>query len=273
MMIDLNKIVHDRYYDDGALSSDEIDALLAGVDASDINRFYSNSKPRIKNNFKNRMTKKVGGKMHNLEDFRNKFIVFEGYDSTGKTSVAKLLVDYLNQNGVETIFTFQPGDDKHGPIAGLLRSLCKDRRWSLSVDANLFAFLFDRAECMDKVIRPAIKEGKTVVCDRHTYSSVAYQMFGKQLLQNLIESQGLIAAEHILQWVKEPYKDKPDIVYYFPERIGNRENNKNDLFDDEKSEFENRVKKAYETMSRDNWKVVLPGSSAEETLKKLLSES
>jgi len=214
-----------------------------------------------------------------INKFKNKFIVFEGWENTGKTSVAHLLVDYLNKNNIETVFTFQPGGD-WGPISTTIRSLCKDKRWNLSEEANLHAFLLDRAECMHKIIRPSIQAGKTVVCDRHSYSTVAYQLFGKKLIDHFMTHVGKEATFHIINWLREPYNDiMPNIVYYFPNKVGNRINDENDLFDNEKEEFEKRVKQAYNEMSgairtdgKDHgWKIVKPGSSAEETLTNLLA--
>ena len=216
----------------------------------------------------------------NLEKFRNKFIVGEGVDATGKTSVLQLLTNHLNNNGIETVFTYQPGDPNHGPLAPIFRSFCKDKRWNLENYTNMFIFLADRCECVAKVIRPALKAHKTVICDRHTYSTIAYQLYGKELIRDLLKDVGKETTLHLLHWFREPYEDViPNIIYYFPEKVGSRENDTNDLFDNENNTFEKRVKDAYEEMSTmvclngriDRvWKTVLPGNSAEETLENLL---
>jgi len=212
-----------------------------------------------------------------IDHFTKKLIVFEGYENTGKSSVAELLADTLSQNNISTILTRQPGGD-WGPLATTLRSLCKDKRWNLSDYGNLFAFLLDRAECVDKIIRPALQEGKTVICDRYTYSTVAYQLFGKKLIDDLTKTQGQRVAIDLLNWFKNPYKDViPNIIYYFPEKVGNRKDNEHDLFDNETVLFETRVKNAYNEMSttfyredQEPWKIVKPGSSVEITLTNLL---
>jgi dTMP kinase len=207
-----------------------------------------------------------------LEQLRNKFIVFEGYEETGKTSVAKLLADTLNINDIETQFTYQPGGD-WGPLASTFRSFCKDKRWDISPMANLFAFLLDRAESVDKIIRPSLRAGKTIVSDRYTYSTIAYQLFGKQIYKEIEQTCGKEQAGALYQWFKNPYPDvTPDYVFYFPERVGNRVNDVNDLFDNEKSDFEKRVKDAYHTLlvNEPNWIEIHPGQNAEETLAGLI---
>ena len=208
----------------------------------------------------------------NLDVYKNKFIVFEGADSSGKSSTCNLFVEFLTQAGIPVEWTFQPGDLKHGPMAPLLRSFCKDKRNNLSEYGNLFAFLLDRAEDVDKVIRPALKAGKTVVCDRYTYSTIAYQLHGKKLLEDIIHTCGTDIAAALLEWFKNPYTDvKPDIVYYFPERVGNRIDDPNDKFDLAGDDFTNRVNTAYRKMAEDSiWRTVAPGKDAPSTLNNIL---
>jgi dTMP kinase len=212
-----------------------------------------------------------------IQKFANKFIVFEGTDSTGKSSVAKLFVDKLNNAGINTRLTFQPGDPVYGPIATTIRSFCKDKRWGLSSYGNLFAFLLDRAEAVHNIIRPSLKIGQTVVSDRYTYSTVAYQLMGKNLYNDIKLSCGEVTAQALLSWFIDPYPDiKPDIVYYFPEKIGERKDNDFDLFDKESFEFNQRVSEAYEQMyirqvpEGTKWIKLFPGKTAEETLDKLI---
>lgn len=207
-----------------------------------------------------------------INEFKNKLIVMEGNDATGKSSVCDLFVSYLNSNGIETTKTFQPGDTQWGPLASTLRSLCKDKRWNLSKEGNLFAFLLDRAECIHHVVRPALNAGKTVISDRWTYSTICFQLYGKQIMDEINSKHGQDVAMALYKWFKDPYLDCiPDIVYYFPEKIGNRLNDKNDLFDNAAKEFNDRVQNAYNLMAQEfNWKIVLPGKSAEETLENLL---
>jgi len=214
-----------------------------------------------------------------MNKFKNKFIVFEGFDATGKTSVAKLLADKLNSEGIDTIMTRQPGGD-WGPLATTLRSLCKDKRWELSSYGNMHAFMLDKAECIAKIIRPNLKAGKTVICDRHTYSCIAYQFYGKQIIDDMLKYHSKEKVMHVINFFKNPYPDvTPNIIYYFPDRVGNRSIGVNDLFETAGDSFETRVKQAYEDMASmvhkdggeyEVWKTVQPGNSAEETLNKLL---
>lgn len=219
-----------------------------------------------------------------LDKFKNKFIVFEGADSSGKSSVAKLLTEKINDSfnkdeiDFTAQFTFQPGDQTYGTIAPLIRSLCKDKRWELSKCGNLFAFLLDRAECIDKIVRPRLKQGQTIILDRYTYSTIAYQLFGKQIYDDIATLCGEEQASILLSWFRNPYPDvSPHIVYYFPEKVGNRKDDDYDLFDRASKEFSIRVQNAYEQMYLEHnqikgpkWIKIKPGSSAEETLERVI---
>lgn len=206
----------------------------------------------------------------NLSQYKGKLICFEGADLTGKTTVAKMLVDKLNENGIPAVFTFQPGDSNYGPIAPLIRSFCKDKRWNFHPITNFFIFFADKVEQCDKIIIPALAEGKTVVTDRWWYSTYAYQYYGKQIQEhwNLPKELGdWLNNLSVLNLV-------PDITYYFPEQLKvKREFDHNDQFETEAEAFMQRVHNAYEELSdKYSWIKVSPGNSAAETLNSLLSK-
>lgn len=204
-----------------------------------------------------------------LEHFRNKIIVFEGYDKTGKSSVAKLLADTLDNNGIPTVFTFQPGDTAWGTDAAIMRSMCIDKRHNLHPLSNLFAFLLDRAEQADKIVLPSIQEGKTVISDRWWYSTIAYQFYGKQLMSDFLLN------DQFAYWLNTiaSLNCKPDVVFYFPETLDiDREVDINDQFEMAESSFVKRVRAAYNRMAEtlDEFRTVTPGKDALATLKTLL---
>jgi dTMP kinase len=205
--------------------------------------------------------------------YKNKLIVFEGADLTGKTSVAQLLNKYINDRGIESIFTFQPGDDSYGTEAPIIRSLCKDKRYNLHPISNLFAFLLDRAEQTSKVVIPALQSGKTVISDRWWYSTIAYQFYGKELTKKYNLKLDFA------YWMNEiaSMNLEPDIIYYFPDKIKNhsRVDSPNDQFDNAGDEFKRRVIEGYEETFKNNGKVIHihPKETAEATLRSLLEST
>ena len=209
------------------------------------------------------------------EKYRNKLMIFEGADQTGKTTVAKLLVQKLNDNGIPTLFTFQPGDPVYGVSATFFRSLCKDKRWDLHPLSNMYAFFLDKVEQVTKVVKPALDEGKAVISDRWWHSTTAYQFFGKEIMKEY----GL--TPEVADWLNSTSElgVDVDVVFYFPEKIekvnGIRVSDQGsaDLFENAGDTFMDRVRIGYEVMASNpllKFKRVPLGTSAEETLEYLL---
>ena len=92
------------------------------------------------------------------------FITFEGIDGSGKTTQIKLLADFLVKKGHNVVVTREPGGT---PIGDKIRDiLLGPSNRGMSVRAETLLFEASRAEIVDKVIRPALGEGKVVICDR-----------------------------------------------------------------------------------------------------------
>jgi dTMP kinase len=97
------------------------------------------------------------------------FITLEGVDGSGKSTQARLLVEAL---GAETVAIREPGGTD---AAERIRDLLADPAVELEPLAELLLFLAARADLTERVIRPALEAGRTVVSDRFSDSSVAYQ--------------------------------------------------------------------------------------------------
>ena len=100
---------------------------------------------------------------------RGLFVTFEGIDRSGKTTQARMLVDAL---GSDALGVREPGGT---PAGERVRDLLKDAAVPLGSEAEALLFAAARAEIVDKVIRPALAEGRVVVSDRFLDSSLAYQ--------------------------------------------------------------------------------------------------
>lgn len=106
------------------------------------------------------------------------FITFEGGDGCGKTTQIKLLDEYLRNKGYKTLLTREPGAKGLGVK---LREILLNYDGEVSPTCESFLFLADRAQHIDCIIKPALKEGTIVLCDRHIDSTVAYQGYGRGL--------------------------------------------------------------------------------------------
>lgn len=104
---------------------------------------------------------------------RGRFISLEGGEGAGKSTQVKALAEALRARGIELVETREPGGSEGAEkIRELLLTGAEDR-WSAEAEALLFAAA--RTDHVDKVIRPAMQEGKWVISDRFVDSSLAYQ--------------------------------------------------------------------------------------------------
>jgi dTMP kinase len=103
---------------------------------------------------------------------RGAFICIEGLDGSGKTTQAKILVKNLRRKGFDAIYTTEPSV---GKVGKLIRSFVLDRKERVPAALEALLFAADRVDHMENVIKPLLKQGRVVVCDRYVYSTLAYQ--------------------------------------------------------------------------------------------------
>ena len=112
------------------------------------------------------------------------FITLEGIEGSGKTTQIGRLVEFLESKGIGCVTTRQPG----GTLIGEnIRSILLDPANSaLAPLAELLLYMADRAQHIHELIRPALDNGKTVVCDRYFDATLVYQGFARGLRIELI---------------------------------------------------------------------------------------
>ncbi|MSS73775.1 MAG: dTMP kinase [Candidatus Latescibacteria bacterium] len=122
------------------------------------------------------------------------FITFEGIDKSGKTTQARLLMDFLRQSGREALLTQQPGGS---PLCAEIWGVIRNHRHfgQMAPLTELMLFAADRAQHVREVILPALGGRKAVVCDRYTDSTVAYQGYGRGLDLDIISRLNDTATE------------------------------------------------------------------------------
>ncbi len=99
------------------------------------------------------------------------FVVLEGIDGAGKSTLANNLYLALKKLGKDCLVTFEPTKGKWGSL--LRQSFLASERLSPREELDLFRK--DRREHVENVIMPALKEGRIVICDRYFFSTAAYQ--------------------------------------------------------------------------------------------------
>lgn len=131
------------------------------------------------------------------------FLVVEGIEGAGKTTASALIEQELKTLGQEVVRTREPGGAQ---FSEKLRSMVLDPSYTLSAETVLLLYLAARAEHLSSIIEPALKEGKTILCDRYLDSTIAYQGIGQGLGEDLIRNL------HAQLFSKRPQQGNPDAV-------------------------------------------------------------
>jgi len=118
------------------------------------------------------------------------FLTLDGLDGAGKSTQARLLVQWLRDQGREVVACSDPGGTE---IGALLRGLLLDQRRHMTLACEAFLFMASRAQLVAEIIRPALQAGKTVVCDRFLLANVVYQGHAGGLDPEHIWSMGKLA--------------------------------------------------------------------------------
>ncbi len=170
------------------------------------------------------------------------FISFEGTEGVGKTTLIRRIYEYLEQQNKDVVLTREPGGT---PMAEQIRSLLLsvNHEEKMCNDTELLLMYAARAQHLDLVVMPALNAGKTVLCDRFTDASFAYQCAGRGLSQ---EKLALLNENFVMRM--------PDFTFWLdaPIEIGMtraRERGALDRFEQEKVAFFEKVRGGYATLA------------------------
>lgn len=207
-----------------------------------------------------------------------RFISFEGGDGSGKTTQLKLLEAYLATQGKVCLCTREPGGTTLG---GMIRRLLLEvGRGEISAPTEVFLYLADRAQHVHEVIHPALEEGKLVLCDRFTDSTLAYQGYGRGIDLGMLRRLNQVASRGVA----------PDLTLLLdlPAAVGlSRTRDRlsrggamggqpEDRFEQEKLEFHERVRSGFLRLARAEperivvFDGLLPTSEIHEQIRKII---
>lgn len=169
------------------------------------------------------------------------FISFEGGDGSGKSTQINKLKGYFEDKGYDVVLTREPGGTE---IGEKIRSVILDpenKEMAGMTEAMLYAA--SRAQHVEQVIKPALEEGRIVICDRFVDSSIAYQGYGR----GLGISVSIINEYAVGRYMPDMtflLKLKPDAGSL---RIKNRQKDRIEL---EAEEFHKKVYDGYEELQK-----------------------
>ena len=198
---------------------------------------------------------------------RGKFITFEGADGSGKTTQIEMIKEYLEKQGYQCVLTREPGGSDLGVK---IREILLHYDGEVDPLCELLLYMADRAQHVNEVILPAIEDGKIVLCDRYTDSSVAYQGYARGLDREKIIQLNKVATNNL----------EPDLTIVFDvetevamKRVGETK----DRLEQEGIEFHRKLRNGYLDLAKkfpERIKVVNSNLSIEEVfeqVKKILN--
>jgi dTMP kinase len=166
------------------------------------------------------------------------FVTFEGLDGSGKTTQSERLAARLQAEGVEVFATREPGGTELGEkVRDLVLHGGHVSPWA---EALLYAAA--RAQHVEEVIRPALGQGASVVCDRYLDSSVAYQGVARQLGLDRVLELNLTAVGGLLP-------DRTFLLALDVAEIGTRLDREHDRLERESDEFHARAAEGYRELA------------------------
>jgi dTMP kinase len=168
------------------------------------------------------------------------FIAFEGINGCGKTTLHRTVSEELRRAQHQVVDTREPGGT---PLGKEIRKLVLE--WpheKISSRAELLLFAADRAEHVEKVIRPSLEHGSWVLSDRYIFSTVTFQGYGRGIERSWIDQANQLATQGTL----------PDLVILLDlsveeaaQRIYARVNNGKDSFEQEALDFQKRIREGF----------------------------
>ena len=194
------------------------------------------------------------------------FISIEGFDGTGKSTQSKLLKDGLGKKNLDSIIVREPGSTN---FSEKIRNIIKENT-EIEIMTELLLFQTSRSELVSKVIKPNLDQGKIVITDRYTDSSIAYQGYGGgidiELIENLnkISTYGL--SPNLTFLLDMDVKDSLDRTF----KRNNSDNEQIDKFENKDFDFHKKVKNGFNQILKKNENRIVRIDASEE--KELISK-
>lgn len=172
------------------------------------------------------------------------FITFEGPEGCGKSTHSKRLKNYLEGKNQQVILTHEPGGTQLGKH---IRELLLDPESVLSENTEVYLFAADRSEHVNKIILPALSTGKIVISDRFTDSTLAYQIGGRGLPEDLVRYICMVSSKGLIPDLTVLLDVSPEIGIKRATLNGSL-----DRFEREKIKFHKRVREKYLGIAKDD---------------------
>jgi len=174
---------------------------------------------------------------------RGTFITFEGIEGAGKGTQVRLAKEFLESQGHEVLVTREPGGTTLGE--NLRDTLLEHGQGKVDARAEALLFAASRAQHVSHVIRPALEEGKVILCDRYLDSSLAYQGTGRGLGEQDVLSLNVWATQGL-------FPDLVILLHLEPDQGLSRIGGDQDRIESEDVAFHAKVADAFLKIAEDH---------------------
>lgn len=164
---------------------------------------------------------------------------FEGGEGTGKSTQARALRAWLEEEGYAAVLTFEPGDTRVGKE--LRRIVLDPSTGRLADRTEALLYAADKAEHVDTVVLPALGRGAVVITDRYVDSTLAYQGSGRSL--------SVAEVEAVARWATHDLRPHLTVVLDLAPEHGLGRFEERDRIEGESVEFHDRVRAAFLEMA------------------------
>ncbi|MDO5713872.1 MAG: dTMP kinase [Tissierellia bacterium] len=183
------------------------------------------------------------------------FITLEGGDGSGKSTLAQGLKDYFKRSKIDALFTREPGGSKIGEE--IRRILLSHDYLEMAPRTEALLYAASRAQHVEEVIKPALKAGKLVICERFVLSSIAYQGYGRELPISQVSSINDFATNGLV----------PDLVLFihvnWQETLRRKITQGGDRLELSGDSFHKRVYEGYQKIQEEETnKILIDGSKS-----------
>lgn len=184
---------------------------------------------------------------------RGLFVAFEGIDGCGKSTQVELLSRHLESRGFPCVVTKEPGGT---PLGREIRRLLLHSSGHPVPKAELLLYLADRAQHVEEVILPALEEGKVVITDRFSLSTLAYQCHGRGLSEEVFEE--------VSRWILGDLRPRITFLLDLPvgEVFGRIRRGSRDRMEREEGSFFRRVREGFLQLAKEDDTVVVLDATA-----------
>jgi dTMP kinase len=177
-----------------------------------------------------------------MKNKKSVFITMEGCEGCGKTTQSELLKKYLEEKGLKVVLTREPGGSI---VAEQVRNILLNPKFDVAPYCELMLYEASRVQHLQDIIKPNLKKGYVVICDRFTDSTLAYQGYARGIDKEIIKKLNKIATEGLVPDLTIYLDINPNVGIKKAKTVNKGKLTGGDRIERESLKFHNKVRKGF----------------------------